>query len=103
MAVTKDDVARIIHKRLELNKAAAQATVDLILDVMKESLERGESVLINGFGSFDLREKKPRRGRNPQTGDDIVIEERRVVTFRLSKGLKERLNRGRACTTEDGR
>jgi integration host factor subunit alpha len=59
---------------------------------MKEALERGEKVKISGFGNFEARRKRPRKGRNPQTGEGIVLAERRVVTFRPSDLLKERLN-----------
>lgn len=66
--------------------------VNLILDTMKEALEDGKKVKISGFGNFEIREKEARKGRNPQTGAEITISERRVLTFKPSQVLKERLN-----------
>ncbi len=62
------------------------------MDIIKESLERGEDVLISGFGKFCLKEKKQRRGRNPATGDDLLLGERKVVTFKCSHLLRDKIN-----------
>ena len=62
---------------------------------MKEALENGEKVKISGFGNFEIRRKEPRKGRNPQTGEEIIISERRVLTFKPSQVLKEKLNETR--------
>jgi integration host factor subunit alpha len=61
---------------------------------MKRSLENGEDVLVSGFGKFCVREKKARKGRNPATGNDLILRERRVVTFKYSGKLRERINNG---------
>jgi integration host factor subunit alpha len=66
--------------------------VELILRLMKESLERGENVKMRRLGTFELRAKKPRKGRNPRTGEDIFLPARRTVTFKASPLLKHRLN-----------
>jgi integration host factor subunit alpha len=90
--VTKSDIAGALHQRVGFTQKRSAELVDLILGLMKEALERGEKVKISGFGSFEVRRKPPRKGRNPQTGEEIVLAQRRVVTFRPSELLKERLN-----------
>jgi nucleoid DNA-binding protein len=69
--------------------------VDLVFETMKETLGRGEKIKISGFGNFVLRDKRQRQGRNPQTGDPIVITARRVLNFKASQLLKHALNEGR--------
>jgi integration host factor subunit alpha len=90
--VTKSDIAGALHQGVGFTQKRSAEVVDLILDLMKEALERGEKLKISGFGNFEVRRKRPRRGRNPQTGEAIVLAGRRVVTFRPSPLLKERLN-----------
>ena len=90
--MTKIEVAAVICERVGFTKKKAGELTDLILDLMKERLERGEKVKISGFGNFETHDKKPRKGRNPQTGEEITITERRVLTFKPSQVLKERLN-----------
>ena len=68
--------------------------------MMKETLGRGEKIKISGFGNFVLRDKRQRPGRNPQTGDPIKISERRVLTFKVSKNLKDALNKADAPKTQ---
>jgi integration host factor subunit alpha len=75
-----------------LSKKEAVAAVEAVFDLMKEVLEHGEMLKIAGFGTFGLREKKERKGRNPQTGTPIAIPARRVVTFKASNLLKDRLS-----------
>jgi integration host factor subunit alpha len=89
--VTKSDIAEAIHERVGFTQKRSAEVVEMILELMKESLERGEKIKISGFGNFEVREKKPRKGRNPQTGEEIIISERRVITFRPSELLKEQL------------
>jgi integration host factor subunit alpha len=67
--------------------------VETLLEIMKKTLEHGEEVLISGFGKFCIKDKKARKGRNPQNGQDITLRPRRVVTFRCSGVLRERINR----------
>jgi len=66
--------------------------VESLLEIIKKTLEIGEDILISGFGKFCIKDKKTHRGRNPQTGKDITLESRRVVTFRCSRILKDRIN-----------
>jgi integration host factor subunit alpha len=91
--MTKSEIVEAIHQRVGFTKKRSAEIVAMILDEMKEALERGEKVKISGFGNFEIRRKDPRKGRNPQTGDEIVISERQVLTFKPSQVLKDRLNR----------
>ena len=90
--MTKADMVELVYERIGVSKREAATVVDSIFDIIKESLERGENVKISGFGSFNLREKKPRRGRNPQTGEEITISARRVLSFKSSNVLRDQLN-----------
>ena len=92
MPVTKKEVAIAIHERIDLTQKKSVQTTDLILDLMKDCMVRGEKLMISGFGNFVVNQKKARRGRNPQTGEDIEIRARKVVTFAASQVLKGRLN-----------
>ncbi|EAU55541.1 integration host factor subunit alpha [Mariprofundus ferrooxydans] len=89
--MTKAEIARIVHERVGLTKKESAEIVESVLDVIRDSLERGENVKVSGFGHFMVREKHARRGRNPKTGTDITIEPRSVVTFRASPLLKDKL------------
>jgi len=89
--VTKAEIARIVHERVGLTKKESAEIVESVLNVIRDSLERGENVKVSGFGHFMVREKHARRGRNPKTGTDITIEPRSVVTFRASPLLKDKL------------
>jgi len=91
MAFTKENLIASIVETGTTKKKAAEM-VETMLETIKQSLENGEDVLISGFGKFCVKEKRGRRGRNPQSGDQIFLAERRVVTFRCSKVLRERLN-----------
>jgi integration host factor subunit alpha len=91
MAVTKADLAETLFQQLGLNKREAKEFVELFFEKVREALENGESVKLSGFGNFGLRMKNPRPGRNPKTGEEIPISARRVVTFRASQKLKERV------------
>lgn len=90
--MTKSDLVEVVHQRVGFTKKRSSEVVSLILDLIKEALEQGEKVKISGFGNFEIRRKEPRKGRNPQTGEEIVISERQVLTFKPSQVLKERLN-----------
>ncbi len=68
-------------------------TVETVLELIKRSLESGEDVLISGFGKFSVKQKAKRKGRNPATGEDMILEPRRVVTFKSSGKLREKLNK----------
>lgn len=96
--MTKAEIVQAIYNRLGgFSKKEAADLVDLVFDSMKETLARGEKIKISGFGNFVLRDKRQRQGRNPQTGEPMVITERRVLNFKASNILKQGLNprRGR--------
>jgi integration host factor subunit alpha len=93
--MTKADIVQTVHDQLGgFSKKEAADLVDLVFETMKETLGRGEKIKISGFGNFVLRDKRQRQGRNPQTGDPIVITERRVLSFKASQLLKQALNEG---------
>ncbi|MBC8419076.1 MAG: integration host factor subunit alpha [Desulfobacterales bacterium] len=93
VTVTKTDLTSSIHNRLDLPKSQASRLVESLLENIKKTLASGEDILISGFGKFCVKDKKTRRGRNPQTGDNMILDGRRVVTFRYSSDLKEKMNR----------
>jgi integration host factor subunit alpha len=90
--MTKADIIESVYGEARLTKKEATEAVELVLATVKERLEAGEKVKISGFGNFQVREKKSRVGRNPQTGEEIRISARRVLTFRPSQVLKSALN-----------
>ena len=92
MTLTKAHIAKIIHNRLGFSNVRSARLVDSLLETIKGSLENGEDVLITGFGKFCVKEKRRRRGRNPQTGEDLILDARRVVTFRCSGVLRDKIN-----------
>lgn len=90
---TKYELVQAVYTKLGgFSKKEAADLVDLIFELMKETLGRGETIKISGFGNFVLRDKRQRQGRNPQTGDPITISARRVLTFKPSQLLKQALN-----------
>jgi len=95
--MTKADLVEIVYEKVGgLSKKESQDIVEAIFDTMKTILKDGDKIKISGFGNFILRDKRPRKGRNPQTGDDIQITARRVLTFRPSQILKGYINEGKA-------
>lgn len=93
MTLTKADLVQQVYKNHEgLTKVQAVESVEAFLRISKESLINGSDLLLSGFGKFNVRDKKTRRGRNPQTGDDLMLEARRVVTFKPSGILRDRVN-----------
>ena len=91
--MTKADIIDRVCERVGgFSKKEAADLVESVFDVMKATLETGEKIKISGFGNFVVRTKQPRPGRNPQTGEEIVIEARRVLTFKPSNVLKTALN-----------
>ena len=91
MALTKAEMAEALFDQLGLNKREARELVDLFFEEVRHALSNGEQVKLSGFGNFDLRDKNQRPGRNPKTGEAIAVTPRRVVTFRMSSALKQRL------------
>ena len=92
MTITKTEIINSIYQNIDLRKSDATRAVETILEIIKSSLESGESVLITGFGKFEVKGKHTRKGRNPQTGDDLMLDARRVVTFKCSGVLKDKIN-----------
>jgi len=91
-SLTKAELVEAVYERIGFSKKEAADVVENTLDLMKESLGRHETVKISGFGSFSVRHKRARRGRNPQTSEDITIRERHVISFRPSQLLRDALN-----------
>ncbi len=91
MTLTKNDIVEKVHA-VGFNKKVAIDTVESLLEILKQTLEAEEDVLISGFGKFCVKEKRPRRGRNPATGSDMTLWGRRVVTFKCSGKLRNRIN-----------
>jgi integration host factor subunit alpha len=91
--MTKAEIVQAVYSRLGgFSKKESADLVDLVFETLKETLGRGEKIKISGFGNFVLRDKRQRQGRNPQTGDPIVITSRRVLSFKASQILKHALN-----------
>lgn len=90
--MTKADVIEKVYEKIGFSKKEASELVEMVFGELKKTLRNGEKVKISGFGNFVIREKKARVGRNPQTGDQITISARRVLTFRPSQVLKAILN-----------
>nr|WP_233497034.1 integration host factor subunit alpha [Lujinxingia litoralis] len=92
MTITKADIVDSVYEKVGITKKEASDYVDTIFEVMKETLEEGEEIKVSGFGKFEVREKSQRVGRNPRTGIEIVIPERRVLRFKVSQVLKDSIN-----------
>jgi integration host factor subunit alpha len=92
MPCTKAHIVNSIHSQLNLPKNRSIQVIESLLEIIKRTLANGEDVLISGFGKFCFNEKKERRGRNPQTGKDMTLRSRRVVTFKCSGVLRDRIN-----------
>ena len=90
--MTKADVVESVCKEVGFSKKDSAEMVEMVFDTLKDTLEKGEKIKLSGFGNFVVREKKSRVGRNPQTGQEIEISARRVLTFRPSQVLKNALN-----------
>lgn len=90
--MTKADLVETIYEKIGFSRKESAEIVDLVFDLMKETLENGEKIKISGFGNFLVRQKRSRKGRNPQTGEEIEISARRVLTFKPSQVLRKALN-----------
>jgi integration host factor subunit alpha len=89
MSMTKADIVERIYKEAGFSKKEATELVDLIFKLIKDTLSKGEKVKISGFGNFSIRDKGARKGRNPQSGESMMISARRVLSFKPSEILKE--------------
>ena len=92
MTLTKSHLIDAIAEQNGFSKKNSTQTIETILELIKSTLSSGDDVLISGFGKFCVKEKRERKGRNPATGEDMMLAPRRVVTFRCSGKLKDRIN-----------
>jgi len=90
--MTKADIINRIYEKVGFSKKDATDVVEAAFEIIKSELEKGDKVKISGFGNFIIHEKRPRKGRNPQTGDEITIVGRKVLTFKPSQTLKKGMN-----------
>ena len=90
--LTRADLCEAVHEEVGLSRQECSGLVERTLELVVESLERGETVKLSGFGVFQVREKRARMGRNPKTGDEVPIAPRRVLVFRPSHVLKAVIN-----------
>jgi integration host factor subunit alpha len=92
MTLTKADIAEVIHNRVGRTKKQSAELVDCLFEIIKGTLGDGKDVLISGFGKFSVRARKERKGRNPLTGKPLVLPAKKVVTFRCSGKLRDKIN-----------
>jgi len=92
MALTKAQIVASVQEELHFSKSRSAEIIETILEIIKRTLETGDDVLISGFGKFCVKSKKERRGRNPATGEDLMLNPRKVVTFKCSGKLREKVN-----------
>ncbi len=93
MTCTKTTIIEKISEKVDQPPSEAKDTVETLLDIIKSTLASGEDVMISGFGKFQVNEKAPRKGRNPATGEDMLLDKRRIVTFKCAGTLKKRINK----------
>lgn len=92
MALTKENIISRVYEQTQLSKSRAREVVESLLETMKGTLAEGEDILVSGFGKFMVKHKQARRGRNPQTRDDMQLRARKVVVFKTSGVLRKRIN-----------
>ncbi|MBW2039092.1 MAG: integration host factor subunit alpha [Deltaproteobacteria bacterium] len=90
--MTKADIVEAVYEKVGFSKKETAQMVEMVFEIIKETLEQGEKIKVSGFGNFVVKEKRARKGRNPQTGKEIEISERKVLTFKPSQALKRLLN-----------
>ena len=93
MTLTKAQIIEEVRNRNGFTKKISTETVETLFEIMKKALESGEDVLITGFGKFSVKHKAERRGRNPATGEDLMLAPRKVVTFKCSGKLRDKISR----------
>tara|TARA_B100000963_G_scaffold259646_1_gene227890 strand:+ start:154 stop:465 length:312 start_codon:yes stop_codon:yes gene_type:complete len=91
MTITKNTLVELLYNEVGLNKREAREFIEMFFESIKKNLENGNDIKLSGFGNFILRNKNARPGRNPKTGEDVTISERRVVTFKSGLKLKTKL------------
>jgi len=92
MALTKQSIEEQVQKKVGFPKTRSIEVVETLIEIIKSSLGSGDDVLISGFGKFYVKDKKARKGRNPATGEDAILPARRVVTFKCSGRLRQKVN-----------
>lgn len=92
MTCTKTTLIEKIAERYDLKPSEAKDTLETLLEIIKSTLASGEDIMISGFGKFQVIDKAPRKGRNPATGDAMLLEKRRVVTFKCAGKLRDKMN-----------
>jgi integration host factor subunit alpha len=92
MVITKDKLTVLLQTQLGMSRQEARQVIDQLFKIIKDTLSQGEDLLISGFGKFSVRQKKARRGRNPQTKKSLIIASRKVVVFKASGVLRQRLS-----------
>lgn len=92
MAVTKEKLISDVYNQAGLSKSYSRAVVESLLEIIKSKLENGEDILVSGFGKFMVKDKAARRGRNPKTTEDLQLRARRVVVFKTSGVLRDKIN-----------
>jgi integration host factor subunit alpha len=92
MTLTKIQIVESVRNQTGFPKNRSSELIETLLEIIKSTLASGEDVLISGFGKFCINQKKERKGRNPATGDDMILAPRRVVTFKCSGKLRNRMN-----------
>ncbi len=91
MTLTKAQVAESIQNQIGVSRKESVELLETLLELMKKSLESGDDILISGFGKFSVKQKAKRKGRNPATGDDLILPSRKVVSFKCSTVLRDRI------------
>ena len=92
MTLTKSHIVDELTEQLGFPRKTSSETLETLLEIIKSTLENGDDVLISGYGKFCVKEKNSRRGRNPSTGEDMVLDQRKVVVFRCSHLLRDKIN-----------
>lgn len=92
--LTRAVIVESVHNQLGLSKKGCAEAVETLLEIIKSTLASGEDLLISGFGKFRVKDKNERRGRNPATGEDLMLEPRKVITFKCSGRLRDLINGG---------
>lgn len=92
MTLTKARIVESIQNQIGFPKTKSSELIETLIEILKRTLASGEDVLFSGFGRFCVKEKKERKGRNPSTGEDLILKPRKVVTFKCSGKLRERVN-----------
>ncbi len=94
MALTKEKIIANIYEKIGFSKSQSREVVEQLLEIMKRALASEENILISGFGKFVVKRKRARRGRNPQTNQDLQLKARKVVVFKTSGVLRKKVNSG---------